>query len=62
MMGEPPPPAPRSFLNARRLRYAWIAGVILWGGWLVSLTLGPATWTWRATSSVQITWNSTPQG
>ncbi len=29
------------FLNSRRLSYAWIAGVVLWGAWLVSTILGP---------------------
>jgi hypothetical protein len=28
------------FLNARRLRYAWIIGFFLWAGWLVSIFLG----------------------
>ena len=41
MICEPMPPNPRPFLNARRLGYAWIAGGMLWGGWLISLALGP---------------------
>ncbi|HDQ34974.1 MAG TPA: DUF2029 domain-containing protein [Chloroflexi bacterium] len=30
-----------SSLNRRRLRYAWLAGGLLWGAWLLSLFLGP---------------------
>lgn len=29
-----------SLLNKRRLAYAWIAGALLWAGWLVSIALG----------------------
>jgi alpha-1,2-mannosyltransferase len=29
------------FLNPRRLSYAWIAGGVLWGAWLLSIILGP---------------------
>jgi len=29
------------FLNPRRLKYAWIAGGVLWGAWLLSTILGP---------------------
>jgi alpha-1,2-mannosyltransferase len=28
-------------LNAKRLAYAWIAGGVLWFGWLISILLGP---------------------
>jgi hypothetical protein len=28
------------FLNTRRLSYAWIIGLFLWAGWLVSIFLG----------------------
>jgi alpha-1,2-mannosyltransferase len=31
------------FLNPRRLTYAWIAGGVLWGAWLLSIILGPGT-------------------
>ena len=29
------------FLTPRRLRYAWLAGALLWAGWLISVAAGP---------------------